>query len=252
MKSKKIAAILVAAAIGISMAGCGGNDSQNAADKTAEVKTEEAAPAAEEKAAETEEAPAADEETGAEESTDSGEEAAAEQNTAEESTDEATLPPYDNSSLDALGRAVDKYAIDVLGANYDAYDVCIPNNTIIAVDDEDQSDVKVYTSMWVFWYSLEGDTLMTQCGGNHPGCLHFKQVDTENYEPTGFDAVADGSDFDESAKEIFGDYYEDFISVLSDDTTREEKRKELISEYVHSNDLSITAYQDFGWDPVAI
>ena len=66
------------------------------------------------------------------------------------------------------------------------------------------------------------------------------------------EVAADGSDFDESAKKIFGKHYDEFVKVNSDDKTREETRAQIIANYVAANNLSITAYQDYGWDPVPL
>ena len=55
-----------------------------------------------------------------------------------------------------------------------------------------------------------------------------------------------------AAKEIFGEYYEDFVKLSSDDTGRNKERAKQISEYVKENGLSFTQYQDYGWDPVVL
>ncbi len=69
---------------------------------------------------------------------------------------------------------------------------------------------------------------------------------------TSFDEVGDGSDFDASARKIFGDRYDRFMEVYSDEESRELFRKNILIEYVESNGLNITAYQDYGWDPVTL
>ena len=72
------------------------------------------------------------------------------------------------------------------------------------------------------------------------------------YEVTSFDQVADGGEFDSSAKEIFGDHYEDFMAVYGDSDAREENRKITVSDFVNLNGLEFNYYQDEGWDPVEL
>ena len=67
-----------------------------------------------------------------------------------------------------------------------------------------------------------------------------------------FTVVEDGANYDPSAKEIFGDRYEEFVSVNSDDEGRNSARKDTLAYYVKSNGLSVIQYQDYGWDPVKL
>ena len=129
----------------------------------------------------------------------------------------------------------------------------IPCPIIVAEEDSDRDDIRVYGDFWIFNYDLEGDTLKNTSGGAYPGCMHFKAVDSAaGYEVTSMEVAADGSDFDESAKKIFGKHYDEFVKVNSDDKAREETRAQIIANYVAANNLSITAYQDYGWDPVPL
>ena len=92
---------------------------------------------------------------------------------------------------------------------------------------------------------------MTVSGGSHPGCLHIASTDA-GYEVISFDAVADGSDFEPTAKKIFGDHYDEFQKAFSDDKLKEETRAQIISNYAAANDLPITGYQDYGWEKKAL
>ena len=92
---------------------------------------------------------------------------------------------------------------------------------------------------------------MNTSGGNYPGALHLKSTES-GYEVTGFETVEDGAGFTESAKVIFGDHYDDFMKVYSDDVEREKIRAQIISNYVAYNDLPITQFQDYGWDPAKL
>ena len=95
-------------------------------------------------------------------------------------------------------------------------------------------------------YNLVGDTLETVSGGSHPGLMHIKQTD-KGFEVTAFDQVEDGSNNLPSAKRIFGDKYENFRAVNSDDKKREKNRAEILANYVKKHNIAATKYKDYGW-----
>ena len=74
----------------------------------------------------------------------------------------------------------------------------------------------------------------------------------DGYVVESMDALADGGGFDTSAKELFGQYYDDFMKVYSDSEARDELRKITVTDYVNLNGLSVTEYQDEGWNPIAL
>ena len=137
--------------------------------------------------------------------------------------------------------------VEDLNESYPEADVSIPCIRIIDVDESDKSDIKVYGDFYIFNYNLAGDTLTCASGGDYPGVMHV-MFDEDGYEVTKFDVVADGEDFIPSAKEIFGDKYEDFMKVESDQEDREAVRAQIISNYVFANNLDVKYYQDYGWD----
>ena len=154
------------------------------------------------------------------------------------------------SGNDPAEMAVYTYLTDEIAGNYDKADCSIPVVTVIDVDKSNPEDVKIKGDYWIYNYNIEGDTLKCVSGGAHPGCLHIKPSDNGTYEVIGFDAVKDGSDYETSAKEIFGDKYDEFIKCTSDDKAREARRLESVSLYVNANEVPVTKYQDEGWDPV--
>ncbi len=164
---------------------------------------------------------------------------------------EAALPAYEYPGPELFYSVVYKYMIDEFGLHYEPADVGIPCPVIIAEDDSNKDDILLYGNFWYFNYKLNGDTLENTSGGSYPGVMHVKSTDA-GYEVTGMDIVADGSDFDESAKKIFGKYYDSFMKDGEDDELREKTRAQIIANYVAANNLSIKAYQDYGWDPVTL
>ena len=77
-------------------------------------------------------------------------------------------------------------------------------------------------------------------------------ISKDDYTVTAFDVVEDGGNFESSAKEIFGDKYDQFMAAESDQEAREALRKHIIETYVKANGLEVTKYQDYGWDPVEL
>ena len=147
--------------------------------------------------------------------------------------------------------AIDRYLVSKIGKQYAEGEVCVPIHNIVGVDESNADDILVWGDFWVFNYNQEGDTLKTVSGGNHPGLLHIRQTET-GYEVTGFDQVADGAGFMPSVKKIFGEKYNDFQNIHSDEKGREQLRAEALAEYVRKNKLSATMYQDFGWPAKAL
>ena len=166
---------------------------------------------------------------------------------------EGELPAYEYPGPEAFYTVLYRYLIDTYASDYPPAQVSIPCPVIVAEEEEDHDDIRVYGNFWIFNYDLEGDTLKNTSGGAYPGCMHLKSVDTsDGYEVTSMEVVEDGSGYTESAKKIFGKHYDDFAKINSDDKAREETRAQIIANYVAANNLQVTAYQDYGWDPVTL
>ena len=162
--------------------------------------------------------------------------------------DTGVLPAYKYPGDDKLMAAVYEYIAEECSKDYEKADVSIPVVNLVDTDDSDPEDIKVWGDFWINNYKLEGDTLMTQSGGSYPGCIHLKKSG-DDYEVTEMEVVGDGSEYLPTARKIFGNRFDDLTKVM-DDEKREEIRGQIIADYVKANDLKITKYQDFGWDPV--
>lgn len=150
-----------------------------------------------------------------------------------------------------IEQVVDQYIVDTFGKQYSQAEVCIPQQIVVATDESDAQDIKVWGDFWVFNYNTAGDTLKTASGGSHPGLMHLKKGD-KGYEVTGFDQVGDGSQFEPTAKKIFGDKYDAFMKMHSNDKDREQNRAQGIAKYAKAHDLKVTMYQDYGWPAVKL
>ena len=147
--------------------------------------------------------------------------------------------------------AMNKYLAESIGSQYAPGELCIPCPTVVACDqwttDSVVDSVVVLGDFWVFNFNVVGDTLKTVSGGDHPGKMCLKKNEKGEFEVISFEQVEDGHGNLESAKRIFGDMYEAFHGINSDEETREEARSLCISRYVKAHNLPVKYYQDYGW-----
>ena len=156
---------------------------------------------------------------------------------------------YGYAGDDPVEAACYQHMAEVIGPQYAEAEISIPTVQIFHVDYTPEDEVVVFGDFWVENYNVNGDVLECVSGGNHPGVMHVSKAD---YTVTAFDQVADGADFDSSAKELFGEHYDVFMAVYSDSDARDENRKITVSDYVNLNGLDVNYYQDPGWDPVEL
>lgn len=146
--------------------------------------------------------------------------------------------------------AIDRYMVKELGRYYTESEHCVPFHSIVAVDERNADDILVWGDFWVFNYNQIGDTMKCVAGGSHPGLMHISQTRSGNdvvYQVKAFDQVEDGANLLQSAKKIFGDKFDAFQTINSDEQKREKLRSEVLASYVKKNGLSVTFYQDYGW-----
>lgn len=146
---------------------------------------------------------------------------------------------------------VEKYLVDSIAPQYLKGEISIPVSQLVDIDDSNINDVKMWGSFWVFNYNVSGDTLKTVSGGNHSGLFHLN-IAGNAAQVTSFEQVGDGSEFLPTAKKIFGDKFETYSKVSSDDKKRDSVRTQAIEQYVKEHNLKVTMYQDYGWPPVKL
>lgn len=152
-------------------------------------------------------------------------------------------------------KTISDYLTDSIASYYLQGEVSIPCIVFVAVDEdltEDNStDIPFYGDFWVFNYNISGDTLLTVSGGSHPGCIHLTATDGK-ISVKSFDRVTDGAGFLASAKRIFGNHFELFEQIQSNESLKDEYRKQSIIDYAKQHNLNIRYYKDFGWPAVDI
>jgi hypothetical protein len=142
--------------------------------------------------------------------------------------------------------AIDRYLAEQIGSQYAEGEHCIPFHSIVGVDERNAEDILVWGDFWVFNYNQVGDTLKCVSGGSHPGLMHICQTDN-GYKVTSFEQVEDGSRNLPTAKKIFGDKYDAFKAINSDEQKREKLRADVLTTYAKKHNLKVSMYQDYGW-----
>lgn len=172
-----------------------------------------------------------------------------------EQAQSAETPATDSIQVDSTAQeeettyfpAILRYLVDSISVQYAEADIHVPLPTVVAVDESNGEDIKVWGEFWVMNFNQVGDTLKMISGGSHAGLMHIRQTE-KGYTVTGFEQVGDGSLFMKTAKKIFGDKYDAFMAVYSDHEKRNRHHEDLLSEYVRKHHLTATMYQDNGQD----
>lgn len=143
-------------------------------------------------------------------------------------------------------QAIDRYLVEQIGSRYAQGQYCVPAYSIVATADSDTADILVWGDFWVYHFNQEADTLKCVSGGSHPGLMHLCQS-AKGFEVTAFDQVADGSGYQPSAQRIFGDHYNAFQAINSDEQSREQVLADRLSDYADRHGLTAHYYQHYGW-----
>lgn len=69
--------------------------------------------------------------------------------------------------------ALDRYLAEQIAAHYAPGEYSVPLSDVVAVNDEDSTDIRIWGDFWVYNYCQVGDTLKCVSGGSHPGLMHI-------------------------------------------------------------------------------
>lgn len=160
------------------------------------------------------------------------------------------LPAYKYTGNEEYIAQINDYLIDYYGkeTGLDDLDILIPYSIIVQTDENSDDDIVVYGSFNVDGYTLRNTTLCSGPGARSYGIFHISKAD-------GDIKITDGqlSQTYYDMQDMFSpiDGLLDKINALSEEDI-DKARVESIEEYVTSNNLGITQWQDFGRAPVAI
>ena len=156
-----------------------------------------------------------------------------------------------NRKEQAVRDAISDYLVKEIGVYYQQGELCIPTLMMVAEEDIDSVQARVWGDFWISWYNIAGDTLKTVSGGNHAGCMTLERQEGV-LRITAFEQTEDGAGNDASAKRIFGQHYDVYQNMHSSQDVREAVRREQLQEYISRHQLPIRYYQDYGWDAVEL
>ena len=149
----------------------------------------------------------------------------------------------------ALREAISDYLVKEIGSLYSPGELCIPVLMMVSTEEVSEDQARVWGDFWVFNYNQTGDTLKTVSGGNHSG-LMMVQKQGDKLTVTSFEQTEDGAGNEASAKRIFGNHFDIYQNMHSNENVREAVRKEQLKEYIRQHNLNVRYYQDFGWPAV--
>ncbi len=269
MKKNILAAVLGILLVGM-ITSCGAEkDVTTATEETvaeSEQKEEEKEKESEEKVAEIEKQESIELEEAMDESMTSDESESGEEQTETsdvkeenhaETDQENGLPLYTSDESGTIEEAITFYLWDQYHFDQPQQEggVNIPAYMIFKVEQTEDDYTKVYGDFNVYEYQLKDQILECTSGGEYPGVFYLRQNEN-GYEAESFDQFGDGSEYTKSLDRICGEDQELRDQYLkAGDAQNEEavkQRKAFINQYVKDNNLDVTAYQDFGWDPVSL
>ena len=169
---------------------------------------------------------------------------------------ETALPAYTYPGNDATEAAVTAFMLEQWDRPdrflTEEGDVGIPSPVIIRVEAQDEAHELVYGNFWFFRYKQTGDVLEMISGGEAPGIMTLEKTE-DGWKVTAFDEAGDGEDYGQDIIRFsHGDTALEAQYFGSREEVLEEARIRFISAYVKANGLNITAYKDYGWDPVPL
>ena len=244
-----VKALLAAQAVMLLMSGCGADSDTAPASAEGSLAQEEV----------TVEASEAAETTEAVQETDDGSTASAAEAAAADASggvyssydDPAALPAYKYQGTDKYLDVISDYLIELEleSRGDDLPDVFIPFSIIVQTDESDPQAVTVYGSFNMDGYDLRNTTLESVTSSRGNGAIHLKKKDDGSFEVT----EAELPVVDEEEPEVFASVpglYEK-VKALSEDELNA-AHEQAIAEYINSNGLNITQWQDYGKPPVPV
>ncbi len=147
---------------------------------------------------------------------------------------------------------ITEYQLEEISKEYSQGDVSIPAPMLLHVDDSNPDDIKVFGNFWLFQYDLYGRKLINVSGGEMPSVFHFARKDG-GLEIMSVEKAGDGAQYGEDIARFCEGYdglEQEFYNTNGENL--ESVRKDYIEMYREDTGLLIDAYQDFGWQEVAL
>ena len=165
--------------------------------------------------------------------------------------DPDTLPQYTYQGTEEYLDVISDYMVTTYAQESfgDEADVFIPYSIIAETDETNPEDILVYGEYDIDGYDLRNSTLTSSCGARNRGVFHLKKDESGNISVTD----ADLPPTDEESEELFAPVeaaYEKLTALSDEEVTA--VRATAIAEYINTNGLYITQWQDYGRKPVTV
>ncbi len=171
---------------------------------------------------------------------------------------ESGLPAYAYSGDDPIEGAVAEF----LAAGERAKEyltepgyVTIPCPIIHKTEMIEAAHAKVYGSFWILNYVRRGEILFCISGGEYPAVIMLENADGR-WQATAMETAGDGEEYEKDIERFadgdpeLADRY--FSGADLGAEANQALRTRFIKAYVEANNLNITAYQDYGWEPAEL
>ena len=253
MMNKKGRLFLAAQAAALIMTGCGSAAATQPQADTAPAAAEETAAeetTAEDTAADTAETNATETPVQDEKGTESAEDAGEAETAGAAYEDPKSLPPYTYQGTEEYMDVIDAYLINEEKSNMsDQAGVYIPFGFIAHIDDTKPEDMIAYGAFNMDGYELINTTLFETTGYRCYGAMHLKKKDDGSVEVINADLPLT----EEESEELFAPVKGLYEKVSKEAYSRlDELQQEAIAEYINTNGLNITQWQQSGHAPVAV
>ncbi len=170
---------------------------------------------------------------------------------------EGSLPPYAYTGSDPVGAAVTEYLVRLGQERFLPEEgvVTIPAPVLLRTEETDGEHLRVWGNFWIFNYALEGTTLECVSGGELPGIMTLEKAG-DGWTVTALEEAGDGEDYDADIRRFCAgdeELLERFQSASDGDglAVRTVRHRSIL-DYVAAGGLDVTAYHDYGWDPIPL
>lgn len=164
---------------------------------------------------------------------------------------EDSLPAYSYPGNDPVEAAVASYLAETAVQRYPDREgsVVIPAPVLFKTEQRDDGSLLVYGNFWTFSYVVNGSVLECVAGGECPGIITLTKS-ADGWTVAACEKAGDGTEY---RKDILRFCHGDkALEHLYFDAPYQDTRLRFIEEYAATNGLDITAYQDYGWEPVPL
>lgn len=163
------------------------------------------------------------------------------------------LPAYVYTGSDPIEGTLAEMIVGSGTENYymEPGGVTIPCPLILKTVMDGDGRATVYANLWTFNYILQGDVLFNISGGEDPAVIRMEKADGV-WKVVSMEEAGDGEDYAADIIRFANGDEELEEKYFSYESQMEEVRLRFIRDYVEANGLNVTAYQDYGWDPVPL